>query len=46
MLQYHQYQPAAPLCQMLRRGGGESVCSGDAAHDHRRGYRREKSTLE
>ena len=37
MLQYHQYQPAAPLCQMLRRGGGQSVCSGDAAHDHRRG---------
>ena len=31
MLQYHQYQPAAPLCQMLRRGGGQSVCSGDAA---------------
>ena len=32
MLQYHQDQPAAPLCQMLRRGGGQSVCSGDAAH--------------
>ena len=46
MLQYHQYQPAAPLCQMLRRGGGQSVCSGDAAHDHRRGYRREKNTWE
>ena len=46
MLQYHQYQPAAPLCQMLRRGGGQSVCSGDAAHDHRSGHRREKNTWE
>ena len=42
MLQYHQYQPAAPLCQMLRRGGGQSVCSGDAAHHHRSRHRREK----
>ena len=25
---------------------GQSVCSGDAAHDHRSGYRREKNTWE
>ena len=42
MLQYHQDQPASPLCRMLRRRRRQSVCSGHAAHHHRSRHRREK----
>ena len=45
MLQYHQDQPASPLCRMLRRRRRKSVCSGHAAHHHRSRHRREKNTL-